>query len=205
MPSPHRKWTPVRLVPFAANHRAVVTALAADPLVRRFSRIPDPPPPDLAAQWLERYKDGRRHGTRAAFAILAGGTVAGMAVAPRIDQEARTAELGYMILRKARGHGIATSALRLLSDWAFAERGLVRLELRINVENQLSKRVASTCGYRMEGVLRSIHQKQQVRIDCEIWSRLVTDPAPRDEGTGRQSGPGAECDVAFRRHRVSSA
>jgi RimJ/RimL family protein N-acetyltransferase len=186
--SPHRKWTPVRLVPFAPNHRPVVTSLAADPLVRRFSRIPDPPPTDLAAQWLERYEDGRRHGTRAAFAILAGGAVAGMAVAPRIDQEARTAELGYLILRKARGHGIATSALRLLSDWAFAECGLVRLELRINVENQLSKRVASKCGYSMEGVLRSIHQKQEVRIDCEIWSRLVTDPAPRDERIGRQSG-----------------
>jgi hypothetical protein len=29
--------------------------LVADPAVRRFTRVPDPPPPGFAAEWLDRY------------------------------------------------------------------------------------------------------------------------------------------------------
>jgi RimJ/RimL family protein N-acetyltransferase len=50
-----------------------------------------------------------------------------------------------------------------------------RLELLISVENDASKRVAERCGYVREGVLRSLHVKQDVREDTEIWSRLATD------------------------------
>ena len=39
-----------------------------------------------------------------------------------------------------------------------------------------SKRVAERCGYIREGVLRSLHVKQDVHEDTEIWSRLASDP-----------------------------
>ena len=58
---------------------------------------------------------------------------------------------------------------------AFAS-GIVRIELLISVDNPASKRVAERCGYVREGVLRSLHVKQDVREDTEIWSRLVDDP-----------------------------
>ena len=38
-----------------------------------------------------------------------------------------------------------------------------------------SKRVAERCGYLREGVLRSMHVKQDLREDTEIWSRLRSD------------------------------
>jgi RimJ/RimL family protein N-acetyltransferase len=67
-------------------------------------------------------------------------------------------------------------ALRLLTGWAFAGLGVLRIELRISVENGPSKRVAARCGYLREGVLRSLPFKQGVRGDVEIWSRLPGDP-----------------------------
>jgi RimJ/RimL family protein N-acetyltransferase len=96
-------------------------------------------------------------------------------VAPRIDQVARTAELGYVLVQQARGRGVASTALRLLTQWAFSELEALRLELLISVENQASQRVAARCGYVREGVLRSLHVKQDVREDTEIWSLLPSD------------------------------
>jgi RimJ/RimL family protein N-acetyltransferase len=166
----------IRLEPIDRSHLDGLAAVAADPDVRRFTRVPDPVPPGFPETWLGRYEEGRRDGTREGFAIVDdGGGFLGVAVVPRLDRDTRTAELGYVVVRQARGRGVATEALRLLTEWAFAT-GMVRIELLISVDNPASKRVAERCGYVREGVLRSLHVKQDVREDTEIWSRLVDDP-----------------------------
>ena len=166
----------IRLEPLDSSYLDGLAAVAADPDVRRFTRVPDPVPPGFPETWLGRYEEGRLEGTREGFAILGdGGEFLGVAVVPRLDRDTLTAELGYVVVREARGRGVATEALRLLTEWAFAS-GIVRIELLISVDNPASKRVAQRCGYVREGVLRSLHVKQDVREDTEIWSRLVDDP-----------------------------
>jgi RimJ/RimL family protein N-acetyltransferase len=167
----------VRLVPFEESHLAPLQHILTDPELLRYTRIPVPVPEGFPRAWFDRYAAGRAQGTRMNFAILEGPEerFAGFAVAPEIDAEARTAELGYGLAPWARGRGIATEALRALTAWAFDELGMHRLELLIAVDNAASKRVARTCGYTLEGVLRSLHIKQDVRMDTEIWSRLATD------------------------------
>lgn len=164
-------------VPFGAEHLPELEEMLDDPDLLRFTRVPEPVPPDFARTWLERYEEGRRDATREAFAIVEdGGEFLGLALAPRIDREARTAELGYVVVPRARGRGVATEALRRLTDWAFAELDMFRLELMISVENGASKKVAERCGYVREGTLRSLYFKQGAWEDTEIWSRLATDP-----------------------------
>jgi RimJ/RimL family protein N-acetyltransferase len=165
----------IALVPLAREHLPAVEALFDDPDVLRFTRLPEPPPPGFAETWLGLYERGRRDGTREGFAVVDDGEFLGLALAPRIEREARTAELGYIVAPAARGRGVATTALRLLTDWAFEKLGALRLELLVGVENHASKRVAERNGYRLEGVLRSLHFKQGVREDTEIWSRLPGD------------------------------
>jgi RimJ/RimL family protein N-acetyltransferase len=168
----------IALAPLGAAYVAEVEALTTDPDVLRFTRVPDPPPPRFVQTWLAAYEDGRREGTRDAFAIVGegDGEFLGIAVAPQIDRAARTAELGYVVAPAARGRGVASEALGLLTDWAFA-LGMERLELLISVENEASKRVAARCGYVREGVLRSHYVKGDLREDTEIWSRLPGDAA----------------------------
>jgi RimJ/RimL family protein N-acetyltransferase len=165
----------VALVLLGREHLPAVRALLDDPDVLRFTRVPEPPPPDFPETWLELYERGRRDGTREGFAVVDDGEFLGLALAPRIEREARTAELGYIVAPAARGRGVATTALRLLTGWAFAELGALRLELLIGVANDASKRVAERNGYRLEGVLRSFHLKQGLREDTELWSRLPGD------------------------------
>jgi RimJ/RimL family protein N-acetyltransferase len=66
--------------------------------------------------------------------------------------------------------------LEPLTAWAFGELGAMRAYLIIHVENRASERVAERCGYRREGVMRSIHVKQGRRTDAGLWARLASDP-----------------------------
>jgi RimJ/RimL family protein N-acetyltransferase len=123
--------------------------------------------------WLERYD--QPDGARAGFAIVdeADGEFLGMAALVTLDMEGRQAEAGYIVAPRARGRGVASRALTLLTDWALDELGLERVELRITVENEPSIRVAEKCGYEREGVLRSVHFKQGRRNDVAVYSRLA--------------------------------
>jgi RimJ/RimL family protein N-acetyltransferase len=163
----------IELEPLAARHVPGVQLLVDDPVAIRFTRIPEPPPPGFAEAWLARYEQGRRDGTREAFAIVDDGAFLGLALAPNIDRETATVELGYIVAEEARGRGVATEALRQLTEWTLRETGARRIELLISVDNVASKKVAERCGYELEGVLRSTYLKQGRREDSEIWSLLA--------------------------------
>jgi RimJ/RimL family protein N-acetyltransferase len=167
--------TQVRLVPFGREHLAGFNAMLHDPDVIRYTRVPEPVPDRFAESWAARYEAGRSDGTRDNFAIVdADDAFCGVAVAPAIDRDEQTAELGYVVAADARGRGVAAEALRQLTDWAF-EQGLVRLYLLISEQNPASKKVASRAGYRFEGVMRSVYMKPGVREDTEVWARLSSD------------------------------
>jgi RimJ/RimL family protein N-acetyltransferase len=85
-------------------------------------------------------------------------------------------ELAYMIAPEARGRGLASRAVRLVGDWAFETLELPRLQLRIDPENATSIRVAQSCGYTFEGVLRSVIEIHGRRVNSGMWSRLPGDP-----------------------------
>jgi RimJ/RimL family protein N-acetyltransferase len=170
---------PITLAPLDQTHLSAVETMLEDEDVLRFTRVPVPVPEGFAQSWLDAYGDGQPDDTSVGFAVIDdAGAFLGLALAPVIEPEAATAEIGYVVVPAARGRGVATEALRLITDWAFAERGLERLELRISMANEASKRVAMRCGYRREGVLRSAYVKDGLREDTEIWSRLPGDPAP---------------------------
>ena len=120
----------------------------------------------------------------------------------RIDWAARTAEAGYGIHPAARGRGLATDALRTFAAWALRPRedgggGLNRVELRIDVANRASVRVAEKAGFRHEGVLRASERGPRGPVDQHIFSLIADDlrprgPRPADgaDGSGGAGEPG---------------
>jgi len=150
--------------------------LMDDPDVVRNTRVPSRPPRGYAAKWIGRYTRGWEDGSCAGFAILdAVGSFLGFAAIVELDVAAREGEIGYVVVREARGRGVAGRALRLVTDWAFDELRLERVELRIDVANEPSIRVAERAGYRRDGVLRSLHFKEDVRGDVAVYSLLADD------------------------------
>jgi RimJ/RimL family protein N-acetyltransferase len=81
--------------------------------------------------------------------------------------------IGYWVAPEARGNGVCTRALRLLSRWALEELQLQRLELITDPDNAPSQRVAEKVGFRREGVLRShlLHPDGR-RRDSVLFSLL---------------------------------
>lgn len=168
----------VRLVPFRAEHLDLFAPLTRDPDAVRFTRFPDPPEDDFPRRWMARYDDGRGAGTREAFAILGpdgDDTFYGVALAVDIDPEAQEAELGYLTAPAARGRGIATAALRRLTDWAFDVREVKRVTLLIDAGNVGSERVAQKAGYVREALLRDMYLKPGRRGDMLLYAQLPRD------------------------------
>ena len=167
----------IRLVPLTPAHEREVGDLVQDEDVRTFTRVPTEPPVDFAATWINRYVEGWREGSRAGFAIETHeGEFLGLGMFVRLENEARQGEIGYVTGAAARGKGVATRTLRLLTDWGFSQLGLERIELWIDTTNTGSERVAERAGYMREGVLRSYWFKEDIRRDFGIWSRLRSDP-----------------------------
>jgi RimJ/RimL family protein N-acetyltransferase len=174
----------IRLVPLTPEHESGVAELVDDGDVREFTRVPSTPAPGFPAHWLAAYEKGWRDGSRAGFAIEThDGEFLGMGMFVSIEAEGRQGEIGYVVGPAARGRGVATRTLQLLTDWGFSGLGLRRIELWIDVANAGSERVAERVGYEQEGVLRSVWFKEDIRRDFGIWSRLKLEPggsAPPD-------------------------
>jgi len=166
----------IRLEPLDERFVPDFERLLEDPEVVRNTRVPSSPPPDFASQWVGRYVEGWQDGSRAGFAILSlEGVFLGLAGVVDLDLDASQGEIGYVVTPAARGRGVASRALRLVTGWAIDGLGLERVELRIDPLNTPSIRVAERCAYVREGVLRSLHFKEDLRGDTAIYSVLRAD------------------------------
>ncbi|HEY2778090.1 MAG TPA: GNAT family protein [Gaiellaceae bacterium] len=160
---------------------ALVPALAwvldGDSDTGRFTRIPFEPDAAFLSGWLGRYErvwnDGS--GTSAGFAVrdAESGDAIGFAGFVQLDLDQQEGEIGYVVAPAARGRGVATRAVVLLTHWGFSVLGLQRIELRIDPANEHSARIARRVGYHHEGTLRNTYFKEGRRGDVGVWSRLA--------------------------------
>jgi RimJ/RimL family protein N-acetyltransferase len=129
-----------------------ITAACQDPEIPRWTRVPKPYTRDHAIEFVERSARTWKHGTDAPFVIVDVETreLLGAIGIHRLTGEDDGPEVGYWLEREARGRGVATRALRLVTDWACQDLG-VRLLLQADVRNLASRRVAEKTGFRFVG------------------------------------------------------
>lgn len=80
----------------------------------------------------------------------------------RPAQNQKKGEIGFWLVRDARGRGVSSRAVRLVAEYAFDDEGLglTHLRWRAIVGNWASRRVAWATGFRVEGTLRGELTKQ---------------------------------------------
>ena len=103
----------------------------------------------------------------------------------RIDREKESGEIGYLVHRDRRRQGIAAACVALLTDWAFDDLGLGRLQIRADTRNVASRRTIAACGYRFEGVLRGADVVGGERVDDVLHALAPDDPRPWRARLGR--------------------
>ena len=144
-------------------------------MTRWMDAIPQPYLDAEARTWIEQASSFWQTGTSAPFAVteaVTGSVVGGVGFAWVGDE--RVGEVGYWLRSEARGRGLTSCAVRLVSRWSFEALGCERLQLRADAENVASQRVAEKTGFTREGVLRSVHfnPRQQRRVDFVMFSLL---------------------------------
>jgi RimJ/RimL family protein N-acetyltransferase len=136
-----------------------------------------------AEQWIDSRHQHWRSETGADWAVTRGPTTVGRVGLKSINLEEGIAELAYWILAEHRRNGYATSAVLVLTDWAFKDLGLQRLELIHSVHNAPSCRVAERVGYQLEGTKRhaGLHRDgwHDMHLHAQISSDTATNLAPR--------------------------
>jgi RimJ/RimL family protein N-acetyltransferase len=154
-------------------------AACRDPLTQRFTRLPAGYSEDDARAFIAGApaRRARRESIELAVAGLGDDRLLG-AIGLNMDRyDAGRAEVGYWVAPWARGEGVASRALALISAWALGPLGLVRLDLHASVSNAASMRVAERCGYVREGTLRKAWYRGPGREDLALYSLLAEDIA----------------------------
>jgi RimJ/RimL family protein N-acetyltransferase len=162
-----RPWEP-------ADAEAIVECVNGDPEISRWlDRIPQP----YSIEEARAYIAGETVPGETAFAVTdaaSGRPLGSIGFGPIVNE---TGEIGYWLRADARGDGVMTRALVLLSRWVLTRDDVARVQLRADVENVGSCRVAEKAGFQREGVLRSAYFNPRLgrRQDWAIYSLLPGD------------------------------
>jgi RimJ/RimL family protein N-acetyltransferase len=142
---------------FADEDAHLAVELGEDPYIPLIGSLPAHPTAEQALAWIRRQRSQLAEAKRFSFAIAdaeSGVAVGAIGLGLR-DLSAGHASAGYAVSPLHRGRGIATSALKALTGFAWTIPGLDRIELYIEPGNHRSIHVAEAAGYQREGLLRS--------------------------------------------------
>jgi len=144
------------LRPPDARDAADALAMVTDPESAVWNPAPAIVDVETARDWCKGLSDWSS-GDHATFSVLDAdsGRLLGNVSLHKIDPDQSIAEMGYRVGPWARGRGVGTASVRVVTDWAFARLGLHRVQLYHAVANVASCRVATKAGYLNEATLRS--------------------------------------------------
>jgi RimJ/RimL family protein N-acetyltransferase len=174
-PDPPLTGATVMLRPVSADDHAAVYSACQNAEIQRWTSVPSPYSADAARSYIESSKQAWREGSTATFSILDDGSSEFLGLIDLRLFDDAVAEVGYWVKAEARGRGVATEAVRLISRWALDQLGMARVQLGTHPENPASARVATKAGFQREGVLRSLREIKGERVDQVFFSLLPKD------------------------------
>lgn len=124
---------------------------------------------------LRRYADRQAADGARIYGIWLDATLVGGVMFTAFEPAQESCELGCWLEPAAEGHGLITSACRVLLDWAFDKRGIHRAEWHCRSDNDRSAAVARRLGMRLEGTRREAWTYDGSRHDKQVWAILATD------------------------------
>jgi RimJ/RimL family protein N-acetyltransferase len=147
-----------------------------DPAVGGEASLPPVGADTLRAMLREQLPGMRAQGLLAAYVIedLRSGELLGGASLHHFDPLRDVVEVGYWLFVAARGRGIATRSVQLMTEHALAN-GIWRVEAHVRIGNTASERVLERLGFEREGVKRKYLRHGDERVDATMFSLLPDD------------------------------
>ena len=165
-----------RLRPWRRDDVPALRAACGDEDICRFTTVPHVFSEEAALLWIERQEARAGAGTAIVLAIVPAGErePVGMMGLFGLDQPEPIARLGYWLIARARGQGLATGAARALGRWAFAHLAIETLVIDCEPANVASARVAERLGAAFSGSRIVRARAGEVTLD-----RYTATTAPR--------------------------
>jgi RimJ/RimL family protein N-acetyltransferase len=160
----------VRLRAWQPADAPAVLAACQDPAIQEFTRVPVPYRREHADDFIALAAQEWRSGASASFAVtdMTGRRLWGACGLHNVDRFTGMAEVGYWVAPAARGRGVATAALRLITEWALGPARLRRVYAKVEQVNLASVAVARAVGYEpVRGRVELIELKGRTRAYTE--------------------------------------
>lgn len=161
------------LRPFAAGDGQTLVAAYSDPSIQKW-HVASLTHAEAEA-WIASRLELWRTETLVNWAITDNAIIVGRVGLKSIDLDQGIAEITYWVLAEHRRNGYASRAVAVVTDWAFNELGLHRLELTHSTRNVPSCRVAGSAGYRLEGTMRLAGRHTDGWHDMHLHARIASD------------------------------
>lgn len=161
----------VTLRAFRAEDVDDIFASSTDSRMREFTQVPLEYSPEMAESYTQKSEDLTR------WAITCtefDGRYCGSIELRLTDEDIPAVSVGYNTSPWARGQGVQSRALKLVSAYAFAQ-GVHRIEVEAATNNPASRHVAESAGYTFEGVQRHGECLRGQFNDLAVYSLLATD------------------------------
>lgn len=145
---------------------------ADNPKVSRFllDRFPWPYTMEAAILWVNNLLE---QDPMVNFAIsINDEVIGGIGLELREDVYRKTALLGYWLSEELWGRGMITEAVKVVTQYAFENLGIIRIQAGVLSQNPASMRVLEKAGYVKEGVLRNAAIKHGEIMDEHIYAIL---------------------------------
>jgi RimJ/RimL family protein N-acetyltransferase len=104
------------------------------------------------------------------------GATVGTVTWERVNRRSRIASVGGLaLLPAARGHGIATAAMRLLVEHLIHEQGFHRVQLEVYAFNDRALSFFASVGFTREGVRRKAYWREGRWVDGVLFGLVEED------------------------------
>jgi ribosomal-protein-alanine N-acetyltransferase len=135
-----------------------------------FDRFPSPYTMDAAVDFVSRKLE---QDPLVSFVVEVDGNLAGViGIDKREDIYRKSPLLGYWLSENHWGKGIMTQAIKLVTNYAFANLDIVRIQAGVLGNNSRSMRVLEKAGFVKEGVLKNNIIKNGVILDEHIYGMV---------------------------------
>ncbi|WP_409294119.1 GNAT family N-acetyltransferase [Peribacillus sp. SCS-26] len=118
-------------------------------------------------------------------AILYKEQMAGTAGFHHFDWTHRTTSMGYWLGQEFQGKGIMTRVAGALTQYAFGELGLNRVEIRAAYGNRKSRAIPERLGFMEEGRIRQAEWLYDHYVDHAVYGMLAEDWKQRERTAAR--------------------
>lgn len=182
LPDPPLSDDDIALRPWRQVDAPALTELCQDEAIVRWTSVPADYTLDMARTRVARAEAERLAGRALILAVVGSSSdVLGACDLLVIADDPKRAEVAFMLGAHARGRGVMTRAVRLISRWGIEQLGIERLEVLAHPENGASIAVAKRAGFTEEGLLRGYRVKKARREDRIVLSLLAADLKPHSD------------------------